>query len=200
MSGQLVRAMRADFSIIGNWIPHGGNVLDLGCGDGSLLAYLREARGARGYGVEIDDEAVRACIAAGVNVLQRDLDSGLVEFDDNSFDCVILSQALQQVRRIEPLIDEMLRVGREGIVTFPNFAWWRHRLDVLVGRMPLSEALPYEWYDTPNIHLTTVRDFDEYCARHDITVVSRIVLHGSRRVSLFPRFFGSLAIYRVRQD
>jgi methionine biosynthesis protein MetW len=198
--GQLVRAVRADFSVIGGWIPQNGRVLDLGCGDGGLLAYLRSARGATGYGIDIDDAAVLACIGNGVPVIQRDLEAGLKEFGDASFDCVILSQALQQVRRIEPLVDEMLRVGREGIVAFPNFAYWKHRLNILAGRMPVSEALPYSWYDTPNIHLTTVRDFDEYCARHAIAVADRIVLHGSRPVRYLPRAFGSLAIYRIRRD
>jgi methionine biosynthesis protein MetW len=199
VSGQLVRAVRADFSVIASWIPHGGRVLDLGCGDGGLLTYLQGARDATGYGIDIDDSAVLACVRNGVPVIQGDLEAGLREFGDRSFDCVILSQALQQVRRIEPLVDEMLRVGREGIVAFPNFAYWRHRVDILRGHMPVSETLPYTWYDTPNIHLTTVKDFDDYCERHRIGVVERIVLHGARRIDLLPRLLGSLAIYRIRR-
>lgn len=199
MSGQLVRAVRADFSVIGTWIPRQGRVLDLGCGDGSLLSYLSEARGATGYGIDIDDASVLACLRSGINVLQRDLEGGLTEFGDRSFDCVILSQALQQVRRIEALLEEMLRVGREAIIAFPNFAFWKHRIDILLGRMPVSDTLPYPWYETPNIHLTTVRDFDEYCVSHSIEVVERIVLHGARPVRLFPQLLGSLAIYRIRR-
>ena len=181
-------ATRADFSTIAGWIAPAARVLDLGCGDGSLFAYLRESRGVTGYGIEID----------GVNVIQSDLESGLAGFDDKSFDSVILSQTLQAMRHTEEIVLEMLRVGREAIVTFPNFGHWSHRLQVLRGRMPVSKSLPYQWYDTPNIHLCTVADFDAFCAAHAFRVLERVVLHETRRVTMVPNLLGSLAIYRFQ--
>ena len=193
-------AARADFSTIADWVAPNTRVLDLGCGDGSLLAYLRESRGASGYGIEIDDAGVLASIGNGVNVIQSDLESGLAGFDDQSFDSVILSQTLQAMRHIEELVAEMLRVGREAIVSFPNFGNWSHRLQVLKGRMPVSKSLPYEWYDTPNVHLCTVADFDAFCAERSFHVLDRVVLRDGRRVSVLPNLFGSLAIYRFRRS
>jgi len=190
---------RADFSTIAGWVAPSARVLDLGCGDGSLLAYLRESRGASGYGIEIDDAGVLASIGNGVNVIQSDLESGLAGFDDQSFDSVILSQTLQAMRRIEELVAEMLRVGREAIVSFPNFGHWSHRLQVLAGRMPVSKSLPYEWYNTPNVHLCTVADFDAFCSRRGFHVLERAVLRDGQRVSTLPNLFGSLAIYRFRR-
>ena len=192
-------ATRADFSTIAGWIVPNARVLDLGCGDGSLLAYLRESRGAAGYGIEIDDAGVLASIGNGVNVIQSDLESGLAGFDEQSFDSVILSQTLQAMRHTEQIVLEMLRVGREAIVTFPNFGYWSHRLQVMRGRMPVSTNLPYEWYDTPNIHLCTVADFDAFCAERGFDVFDRVVLHEARRVRFLPNLFGALAIYRFRR-
>jgi methionine biosynthesis protein MetW len=191
---------RADFSTIAGWVAPSARVLDLGCGDGNLIAYLRESRGATGYGIEIDDAGVLASIGNGVNVIQSDLESGLAGFDDQSFDSVILSQTLQAMRHIEELVAEMLRVGREAIVSFPNFGNWSHRLQVLKGRMPVSKSLPYEWYDTPNVHLCTVADFDAFCAERSFHVLDRVVLRDGRRVSVLPNLFGSLAIYRFRRS
>ena len=191
-------SMRPDFSTIAGWIAPGARILDLGCGDGSLLAHLRESRGASGYGIEIDDAGVLASIGNGVNVIQSDLESGLAGFDDRSFDSVILSQTLQAMRRIESIVAEMLRVGREAIVSFPNFGHWSHRLQVARGRMPVSTSLPFQWYNTPNIHLCTVADFDAFCAERRFRVDERVVLHAARRVYFMPNFFGSLAIYRFR--
>ncbi|MDQ2962072.1 MAG: methionine biosynthesis protein MetW [Pseudomonadota bacterium] len=190
---------RADFSTIAGWIAPTARVLDLGCGDGSLFAYLRESRGVTGYGIEIDDAGVLASIGNGVNVIQSDLESGLAGFDDKSFDSVILSQTLQAMRHTEDIVLEMLRVGREAIVTFPNFGHWSHRLQVLRGRMPVSKSLPYQWYDTPNIHLCTVADFDAFCAAHAFRVLERVILHQTRKVSVLPNLFGSLAIYRFQR-
>jgi methionine biosynthesis protein MetW len=191
-------SMRADFSTIAGWIAPGARVLDLGCGDGSLLSHLKQSRGATGYGIEIDDAGVLASIGNGVNVIQSDLESGLAGFDDRSFDSVILSQTLQAMRRIESIVGEMLRVGREAIVSFPNFGHWSHRLQVVRGRMPVSKSLPYEWYNTPNIHLCTVADFDAFCAERRLRVDERVVLHDARQVHFLPNLLGSLAIYRFR--
>ncbi len=190
---------RADFSTIAGWIAPKARVLDLGCGDGSLFAYLRESRGVTGYGIEIDDAGVLASIGNGVNVIQSDLESGLAGFDDQSFDSVILSQTLQAMRHTELIVLEMLRVGREAIVTFPNFGYWAHRVQVLGGRMPVSKDLPYQWYDTPNIHLCTVADFDAFCAARSFRVLERVVLHDAERVSVMSNLCGSLAIYRFQR-
>ena len=192
-------AARADFSTIAGWVAPSARVLDLGCGDGSLLAYLRESRGVSGYGIEIDDAGVLASIGNRVNVLQSDLESGLAGFDDQSFDSVILSQTLQAMRHIEELVAEMLRVGREAIVSFPNFGHWSHRLQVLSGRMPVSKSLPYQWYNTPNVHLCTVADFDAFCETRAFHVLERVVLRDGERVGLLPNLLGSLAIYRFRK-
>ena len=192
-------AGRADFATIASWIPKGARILDLGCGDGSLLAYLARERGATGYGVEIDDAGVLASVANGINVLQSDLESGLAGFDDASFDCVILSQTLQAMRHTEDLVVEMLRVGREAIVTFPNFGHWSHRWQIVKGRMPVSTSLPYQWYDTPNIHLCTVADFDAFLAERSFHVENRVVLAGGRAVTALPNLRGELAIYRFRR-
>ena len=190
---------RADFSTIAGWVEPQARVLDLGCGDGSLLEYLRASRNATGYGIEIDDAGVLASVANGVNVIQSDLETGLKGFDDQSFDSVILSQTLQAMRHIEELVSEMLRVGREAIVSFPNFGHWSHRLQVMLGRMPVSKSLPYQWYDTPNVHLCTVADFDAFCAAHGFHVLERVVLDGGQPVSVLPNLLGSLAIYRFRR-
>jgi len=152
-----------------------------------------------GYGVEIDDAGVLACIGNGVNVLQSDLESGLAGFDDATFDCVILSQTLQAMRHTEGIVAEMLRVGRDAIVTFPNFGHWTHRLQILRGRMPVSSALPYQWYDTPNIHLCTVADFDVFLGERGCAIENRVVLAGGRAVTVLPNLRGELAIYRFRR-
>src|SRR5207245_8873081 len=167
----------------------GAQVLDLGGGDGSLLAYLRRERNVRGYGIEIAADGVLASVKNGINVLQSNLESGLAGFDDASFDCVILSQTLQAMRHTEEIVAEMLRVGREAIVTFPNFGHWSHRSQIMRGRMPVSKSLPYQWYDTPNVHLCTVADFDAFCAAHTFRVLERVVLHEAKRVSVMPNLF-----------
>ena len=188
---------RSDFAAIANWIKPEARVLDLGCADGSLLRYLAEQRGSIGYGVEIDDERVHACVKNGVNVIQGDIERRLAEFADASFDYVVLSQTLQAVRSSERVVREMLRVGREGIVTFPNFGHWRNRLHVLRGHMPVSENIPFEWYDTPNIHLCTITDFEQFCAKYDVRILERIVMDNEGgTVQLLPNLLGSLAIYR----
>lgn len=192
-------AVRPDYATIDGWVADRARVLDLGCGDGALLAFLASQRRAEGYGIEIDDAGVLACIRGGINVIQSDLERGLAGFDDAAFDVVILSQTLQAMRRIEAIVAEMLRVGREAIVTFPNFGHWSHRLQVLRGRMPVSSSLPYQWYDTPNIHLCTVADFDAFLAERGFRVLDRVVLAKGRAVSVAPNLAGELAIYRFRK-
>ena len=192
-------AERPDFAAIAAWIPNGASVLDLGCGDGSLLRYLKETRAVRGYGVEISDLDIVSCIVNGMNVIQNDLESGLSDFEDNSFDFVILSQTLQATRHTEALIREMLRVGREGIVSFPNFGYWKNRFRVLLGNMPVSRELPYQWYDTPNVHLCTLRDFENFCREKSVAVLQRSVMTGEREVSLLPNLLGSTAVYRFQR-
>ncbi|HJU22929.1 MAG TPA: methionine biosynthesis protein MetW [Casimicrobiaceae bacterium] len=193
-------AVRPDYATIVGWVADGARVLDLGCGDGALLAFLASKRRAEGYGIEIDDAGVLACIRGGINVIQSDLERGLAGFDDAAFDVVILSQTLQAMRRIEAIVAEMLRVGREAIVTFPNFGHWSHRLQVLRGRMPVSSSLPYQWYDTPNIHLCTVADFDAFLVERGFRVLDRVVLAKGRPVRVAPNLAGELAIYRFRKE
>ncbi|MDP1536297.1 MAG: methionine biosynthesis protein MetW [Burkholderiales bacterium] len=186
---------RPDFAAIARWIRRDAHVLDLGCGDGTLLSYLQQARGVTGYGVEIDDSNVLACVKNGVHVIQSDLERGLAEFEDHSFDYVVLSQTLQAMRNTERIVREMLRVGRAGIVTFPNFGYWKNRLQVLRGGMPVSANLPFEWFDTPNIHLCTVADFDRFCAERGINIVERTVLTGGKPVTAWANLLGELAVY-----
>jgi methionine biosynthesis protein MetW len=190
---------RPDFAAIANWVKPGARILDLGCGDGSLLRYLNEQRGGTGYGVEIDDEGILACARNGVNVIQDDLERGLSGFADGSFDYVILSLTLQAVRSSERIIGEMLRIGREGIVTFPNFGYWRNRLHVALGNMPVSKNLPYRWFDTPNIHLCTITDFEDFCCGHGVRILERIVMRDGRAVAFLPNLLGSLAVYRFER-
>ena len=193
---QALLAARPDLAAIAQWVAPKARVLDLGCGDGALLRYLWEAREAPGYGVEILDDRVIACVTNDVNVIQADLESGLSMFSDGSFDSVILSQTLQAVRHTEAILREMLRVGHEAIVSFPNFGHWSARVQVMLGRMPVSETLPYEWYETPNIHHCTVTDFEDLCRRIGIRIRERLVLHEGRPVTLMPNLLGSLAVYR----
>ncbi len=149
--------------------------------------------------MEIDDANVLACVTNGVNVIQSDLERGLSEFESRSFDYVVLSQTLQAMMNGERIINDMLRVGREGIVTFPNFGYWKNRLQVIGGHMPVSDNLPYEWHDTPNVHLCTISDFERFCASHGVKILERKVLTGGRAVSVLPNLLGSLAVYRFQR-
>ena len=188
---------RTDFAAIASWIPQGARVLDLGCGDGSLLAHLKDTRDVSGYGIENDDASIVKCIENGVNVVQVNLESGMREIADQSFDVVILSQTLQAMKRTEAVVAEMLRVGRDAIVTFPNFGYWKHRAQIaLGGRMPVSEDLPYQWYDTPNVHLFTIADFEAFCAERNYHVLNRLVLNDVGKQVMMPNLLGTLALYR----
>jgi methionine biosynthesis protein MetW len=190
---------RSDFKVIARWIPQSARVLDLGCGDGSLLAFLAQTRGVYGYGVEINPQNIVACVRNGVNVIQNDLETGLAEIENESFDFVILSQTLQAMRHTEAIVDEMLRVGRQAIVTFPNFGYWRNRLAVARGNMPVSENLPYVWYETPNVHLCTLDDFERFCSKREVHIRERVVLNDGSEVGMLPNLLGQLAVYRVER-
>ena len=201
MTGQEEGALsgRSDFQAIAAWVRPDSTVLDLGCGDGLLLKYLKQTRNARGYGIDIADANVLACVKNGVNVIQSDLERGLAGFDAGSFDCVILSQTLQAVRHTEEIVLEMLRVGREAIVSFPNFGRWDLRLQVALGRMPVSAELPFQWYNTPNVHLFTIADFESFCSGHGIRVLERVALHRGRPVGALANLLGSIAVYRIEK-
>jgi methionine biosynthesis protein MetW len=187
-----------EIEVISGWIAPAARVLDLGCGDGRLLQHLWQAKQAPGYGVEIADAHVLECIRNDVNVLQMDLEDGLSAFRDGSFDSVILSETLQAIHRQEPLLKDMLRVGREAIVSFPNFGYWKARIQIaFAGHMPVSKELPYQWYDTPNVHHCTLIDFEALCAKLGIRILERVVLRDGSPVAVLPNLLGSLAVYRV---
>lgn len=183
---------------ITDWVAQGARVLDLGCGDGKLLKRLWQAKQVPGYGVEIDDKHVVECIKNDVNVLQMNLEDGLAAFADRSFDYVILSETLQAIHKQEPLLKEMLRVGREAIISFPNFGYWKARIQIaLAGHMPVSKELPYQWYDTPNVHHCTLVDFEALCTKLNFKVLERVVLKNGGTVSFMPNLLGANALYRV---
>ena len=188
--------LRQDLALIAQWIGDGTRVLDLGCGDGTLLEHLRTARRCHGYGVEIADESVLACARRGVNVIQADLESGLRMFADEMFETVVLSQTLQAMHHVEAILREMGRVGRRGIVSFPNFGHWRHAVSLLGGRMPVTPEIPYQWYDTPNIHLCTPKDFEVLAARLGLRITDRALLARGRPVRLLRDLRATVAVYR----
>lgn len=194
--------MRLDLRLAERWIKPNSRVLDLGCGDGELLAHLRDNFAITGYGLEIDEDKINECVARSVNVIQQNLNEGLDNFADNSFDNVIMTQALQAVEKPDQLLKDMLRVGKQAIITFPNFAHWKTRSYLfLKGKMPVSEVLPYSWYNTPNIHLCTFKDFEVLCQQLDIKILNRLAVdddqQGSMLMKRFPNLMGEVAIYRV---
>ena len=192
--------MRQDLDHILRWIDPGSRVLDLGCGDGEFLQLLRDRRGAEGTGIEIDGDNITRAVGRGLNIVQQDLDRGLANFPDRSFDTVVLAHALQAMHYPDRVLGEMLRVGRQGIVTFPNFGHWRCRLHLTTrGRMPVSRFMPYRWYDTPNIHFCTVRDFEQLCAELGVRILARDMV-GAGAPTLargWPNLFAQTAIYHI---
>lgn len=191
--------LRADLAVIARWIEPGSRVLDLGCGDGVLLDYLQRERGCSGYGVEIDDARVLACMRRGVDVIQRDIETGLGMFGAGAFDVVVLSMALQATHQTERVLSEMSQVAKQGIVSIPNFGHWYHAWSILMGRMPVSREMPYQWYDTPNLHLATVRDFEEFLARLELTISQRAFLENGQPVHWLAGLRATQAIYRFRR-
>lgn len=196
--------MRPDLAIISQWIESDSRVLDLGCGDGFLLNHLRTQRNVSGYGLEIDPKNLVSCIRAGVNVIQTDLNAGLSEFDNQSFNYVVMTQTLQAIARPDQLIDEMLRVGQEGIVTFPNFGHWKTRVYLgFGGQMPVTRSLPSQWYDTPNIHLCTIKDFESLCSKKNLKIIKRAVVNVDHQKTwitrLMPNLFGEIALYHFKR-
>ncbi|OZI77322.1 methionine biosynthesis protein MetW [Bordetella genomosp. 12] len=189
-------ALRPDLERIASWIAPASRVLDLGCGDGALLAYLRDHRQVRGAGVEIDDERVIACVRRGVEVIQQNLEEGLAMFDDKQFETVVLSQTLQSVHRTEHILREMARVSRFGIVSFPNFGYWPHGWSILRGRMPVTGQMPYQWYNTPNIHLCTLKDFEDLARDVGVRILERATFNDEHEVRFLPSWRSTLAVYR----
>lgn len=197
-------SMRTDLDVIQAWIEPASRVLDLGCGDGTLLQNLSSRKQVNGYGLEIDPQHIATCVSKGLNVIDQNLDRGLDNFADNSFDTVVMTQALQSMHAPHKVLEDMLRVGKECIVTFPNFGHWKARCHLFIkGRMPVSDLLPYEWYDTPNIHFCTFKDFEVLCHQLNIDIIQRQVV-AERPVSrllkdIRPNLFGETAIYHLRK-
>ena len=187
---------RKDLEIIASLVPEGSRVLDLGCGNGELLAHLQTHRGCSGYGIEIADDNVLACAQRGVDVIQLNLEDGLAIFEDRSFDVVLQLETLQHLRNTEKMLRETARVGRIGIVSFPNFAHWPNRLRVATGRMPVTKALPYEWYDTPNIRVGTHADFEVLARKNGLKVTDSFGLQDGRVVRRWPNLRASVAVFR----
>ncbi len=187
---------RTTLETIAGLVPRGARVLDLGCGDGELLAHLQTHRGCTGYGIEIADENVLACLQRGVNVIQLNLDEGLAMFDDASFDVVLQIDTLQHLRNTEVMLRETARVGRMGVVAFPNFGHWPNRFSILRGRMPVTRRLPYQWYDTPNIRVTTFMDFEVLALRNGLKIQESFGLHGNRVVRGLPNLMASTAVFK----
>lgn len=186
--------------VVASMIPAGSRVLDLGCGNGALLAHLRDTRQCTGYGIELDDGKVLECARRGVNVIQRNLEEGLSLFDDNSFDVVLQLDTLQHLRNTEAMLRETARVGRTGIVSFPNFAHWPHRLSVLRGQMPVSKSLPYQWYDTPNIRVATFRDFNVLARKNGLIIKDCFGLDQGRVIRRWPNLLASSAVFLFEHD
>jgi methionine biosynthesis protein MetW len=199
MNFKQLSALRPDLAFIAHWVGNGTRVLDLGCGDGVMLDYLQSDKQCSGYGIEIDDDKIPVCVERGVSVIQRDLEAGLAIFADNAFDTVLCLSALQMMKDVEGVLRDISRVGRDAIVSFPNFAYWPHRIALLRGRMPVSKSLPYDWYDTPNLRCATIKDFEELANEVGLEVVECVALDDGKPVSFLPNWRGSLAVFRLRK-
>ena len=191
--------LRSDLAAIEAWVPEKAHVLDLGCGSGELLCHLKTTKNVSGYGIDIDADSIADCIGLGINVIEADLDDGLSKFSDQQFDAVIMSYALQALQRPDIALEEMLRIGKVCIVTFPNFGYWRARSQSVRGRMPVTKTLKSAWFDTGNIHLCTVRDFEDLCGQRGWTILNRHFMHSSKPADLMtkisPNLFADTALY-----
>ncbi len=197
LSGQTMEGdLRGDLARIAQWVQPNSRVLDLGCGDGVLLAHLQQSKNVQGVGVEISDDRVLSCVQRGVHVIQQNLEDGLAMFDDQQFDTVVLSQTLQSMHNTEHILREMARVAREGIVSFPNFGYWPHGWSILRGRMPVTGQMPYDWYNTPNIHLCTLKDFERLANTLEFTILERATFNDQHEVKMFAGWRSTLAAYR----
>jgi methionine biosynthesis protein MetW len=194
--------LRAEHHLIAEWIGKGTRVLDLGCGDGAFLEALHREKGVTGYGLEIDPDNIVACLERGVNVIHSNLDEGLSDFDEDYFDYVVMTQTVQAMRFPHRIIDEILRIGREGIVTFPNMGHWKCRVQFALGQMPVTRGLPNTWYDTPNIHMCTIKDFDALCHSKNFEIIERAIVDSQHRavrgMHLLPNLLAEIAVYRLR--
>ena len=190
---------RLDFIKISEWVDSETKVLDLGCADGTLLKFLKQQKNINGYGIEIDPSNIEKGIKNQINIIQMNLEDGLSVFNDQFFDTVILSQTLQAMVNIDKIMDEMKRVGKNIIVSFPNFGFWKNRFQILNGKMPKSTDLPHEWYNTPNIHLCTIKDFEDLCSKKDLTITNQLFLTNNQPVKYFSNLRGSLGIFQLSQ-
>ncbi len=198
MNFQQLSQHRPDLAFIAHWVNLGSHVLDVGCGDGVMLSYLQSAKQCTGYGIEIADDKVLESTQRGVQVIQQDMEKGLSLFADHSFDSVLCLSSLQMTENVEGLLKEFARVGREVIVSFPNFAYWEHRLTLLTGRMPVSQSLPFQWYNTPNLRCATIQDFADLATEVGLEVTQCVALHDGAPVQFLPNWRGNLAVFRLR--
>ena len=200
MNFQELSALRPDLAFIAHWVAKQAHVLDVGCGDGVMLNYLQSDKDCSGYGIEIADDKVLESTRRGINVVQQDMEKGLAIFGDNSFDTVLCLSSLQMMKHVEALLRDIVRVGSEAIVSFPNFAYWPHRVALLKGRMPVSKSLPYQWYDTPNLRCATISDFTELANEVGLDVLECVALsEAGKPVSFLPSLRGSLAVFRLKK-
>jgi len=190
---------RLDFIKISEWVDSETKVLDLGCADGTLLKFLKQQKNINGYGIEIDPSNIEKGIKNKINIIQMNLEDGLSVFNDQFFDTVILSQTLQAMVNIDKIMDEMKRVGKNIIVSFPNFGFWKNRFQILNGKMPKSADLPHEWYNTPNIHLCTIKDFEDLCAKKGLAITNQLFLTDNHPIKSFSNLRGSLGIFQLTQ-
>ena len=189
--------LRADLKLIYDWIPENAHILDLGCGSGALLQALTESKQVTGYGVEVSTKKVLAAADRGINVIQGNLENGLPDFETQGFDIVILSLTLQAMKNTENILNEMMRVGKQAIVTFPNFGYWKNRLQIMRGHMPVSAQMPHQWYNTPNIHWCMLGDFEQLCQKNAIPILQRTVMSVGKCIHFLPNLLGAVAFYRV---
>jgi methionine biosynthesis protein MetW len=199
MSIENSQGIRPDLAFISHWVREGSHVLDVGCGDGAMLRFLETDKRCSGYGIEIADDKVLESTRRGISVLQHDMEQGLGLFGDNSFDTVLCLSSLQMMQHVEALLRDIVRVGAEAIVSFPNFAYWPHRVALLKGRMPVSRSLPYQWYDTPNVRCATIYDFKELAQECGLEVLECVALAEGKPVDFLPNLRGSLAVFRLRK-